>query len=314
MAATARLLPAGWTTRALSTGATVPVPPRPDFTRPLEHVMTVRTFARAAKSGERAAPAFNEIDLVGSAETVDSYDTVFIQSGMDDRRFGANPIFLRQHEGDELPLGTCVDWWNEEIEVRVRGQRKRVAVPATVFRVAFDFGEDPALDDDWQKVARAYHARYMRGVLRGASIRFMVPPGGAEWGSDMTEEARAQYGISEWGIVFRKWELVELSAVTVPSNEHALARSASCNESEIARLAKAVEVLTRHVDELRSLAGQKTVEAPPAPERAADPASPISSPESASHAEGATPEGGPSEAHLNAFARQLMSAPEAPTC
>jgi len=307
MAAVARVLPKGWTTRSIG-GSELAIPPRADLTGTLEHVVSVRVLDRDRRAEGRAAPAFNELDLIGSVETVDSYGTVFIQSGMDDRRFRENPVFLRAHRDDELPLGTCVDWWRDEVDVRVRGQRKRVAKPCTVFRVAFDFNEDATKDDDWQNVSRAYASRFERRVLRGASIRFMVPPGGAEWGDEMDEAEREEFGISEWGIVFRKWELVELSAVSIPSNEHALARSAgSCNESEFMRLRSDVDALRRQVDELRSLPGPKPPEAPAAPSAVEKPAEGERKPESECPAGGETPSGSPSEDHLTRFAREVQS-------
>jgi hypothetical protein len=309
MAATARLLPTGWTTRSAG-GVAVPVPPRLDLSLPLNRVVAVRARVPDRRAGDREAPDPTEpvIDLIGSAETADTYDTCFVQAGLDERRFRENPIFLRQHDSSELPIGRCEDWWREDIEVRIRGQRKRVTVPATVFRVRFDVADDPAQDDDWQKVARAYLERYRRGFLRGASIRFVVPPGGAQYGDEMDETERARYGISEWGIVFRKWELMELSAVTLPSNEHALARSdGSCIESDLTRLRSDVEALRRQVDELRSLAGTRPVEAPAAPERAAASAETEPTAASESPAGGATPPGSPSDDPLTEFARQVQT-------
>lgn len=307
MVAAARVLPQGWTTRTIG-GTELAIPPRADLSGTLEHVVPVRVLERGTRAEGRAAPTFNELDLIGSVQTCDSYGTVFIQSGMDDRRFRENPVFLRAHEDRELPLGTCNDWWLDEIDVRVRGQRKRVSVPCTVFRVAFDFVEDQAANDDWQRVSRAYYDRFKRRVLRGASIRFMVPPGGAEWGDEMDEAEREEFGISEWGIVFRKWELVELSAVSVPSNEHALARGAgSCNETEFQRLRSEMEALRRQVDELRSLPGPKPPEAPAAPSAVEKPADGERKPESECPAGGETPPGSPSDDHLTRFAREVQS-------
>lgn len=307
----ARLLPPGWTTRSVA-GVSVPVPPRLDLSAPLDRVVAVRARVPDRRAGGREAPGADEpvIDLIGSAETADSYDTCFVQAGMDDRRFRENPIFLRQHSSGELPIGRCEDWWREDIDVRVRGQRKRVTVAATVFRVRFDVADDPAQDDDWQRIARAYLDRYRRGFLRGASIRFSVPAGGAHYGDDMEEAERAKYGISEWGIVFRKWELMELSAVTLPSNEHALARAAagSCNESELLALRTDVDALRRQLDELRSSAGPRPAAPPTGPERTVEPrgeATPTSA--DVNQAPGATPEDGPPADPITEFARQVQA-------
>lgn len=248
MTATPRVLPNGWQIRSVDGGGVLVVPPQPDLDGVLTHPVGLRAAARA-KEGEPV------VEIVGSAQTVDSFDTVFVQSGGDFRRYSANPVFLRQHDADELPLGTAVDWRTENIAVRVRGSRKRVEVPATVFSIRFDVADDPKNDDPWQSVSRAYLERYRRGVIRGASIGFRVPivdgkrKDSVVFGHEMTEPERAEFGISEMGAVFKRWELVELSAVSVPANEHALAtgRSISCTRQEFDALRAEIESLRRQV-------------------------------------------------------------------
>ena len=68
------------------------------------------------------------------------------------------------------------------------------------------------LSTDNQKVARAYLDSYRSGFLRGASIGFDIDWDAIKFGSDMKEEERAEYGITERGLVFTKWSLGELSA------------------------------------------------------------------------------------------------------
>ena len=244
----ARVLPNGWQVRSVDGGGVLVVPPQPDLDGVLTHPVGLRSAA-VAREGEPV------VEIVGSAQTVDSFDTVFVQSGGDFRRYAANPVFLRQHNAEELPLGTAVDWRTENIAVRVRGSRKRVDVPATIFSIRFDVADDPAKDDPWQSVARAYLERYRRGVIRGASIGFRVPivdgkrSESVVFGHELSAEDRETWGISEMGAVFKRWELVELSAVSVPANEHALAtgRSISCTRAEFDALRAEVESLRRQV-------------------------------------------------------------------
>lgn len=223
---------------------------RPTFHR--DDPVTWPVRAQAMRTPKGADPAAPIITIAGSVETVDSYDTAFVQKGLDDRRFRENPVFLRQHDDYSVPLGMAEKWWVEPIKVRIAGQRSRVERPATIFQIRFDVPDDGEEGDDAQQMAAAYLSRYRRGFLRGASIRFMP----IEWayGDQITEEERAYFGVSEHGVIFRKWELIELSAVTVPANEHALIRSMRSRENdEITKLRGDMVATRRELMELRSL-------------------------------------------------------------
>ena len=202
------LIPEEWEMREFG-GQMVPFQKRPEGDLE-DHRMV--SFVRAPK-GNDFGPDDPVIEIVGSAQTVDSYETVFIQRGMDDSRFKTNPVFLRQHRSSELPLGRAESWRREKIKVRVPGKRAMQEVDATIFVIRFDVAETPEEDDDWQRVARSYLNRYKNGFLRGASIGFRIPRGGMLFGDEMEEKDRDKYGISERGAVFTKWQLTELSAV-----------------------------------------------------------------------------------------------------
>ncbi len=282
---------------------TAALPADLDFSKEQELILPVRAHVRMPKGADPNEPV---ITIVGNAETADSFDTAFVQKGMDARRFRENPVFLRQHESWELPLGIAEKWWVETIKVRMRGQRKRVDRPATLFQIRFDVADDPEDDDEDQKLARRYLERYRRSMLRGASIRFSIPPGGAEFADKLSDEEREYYGLSEFGVLFRKWELIELSAVTLPSNEHSLlvrsARGGSpCTPAEFQRMRTELDALRHEVTELRSLARDdpesSAGESPEsAPAEGPDPASASRSDPGASPA-------GPSDTALERFAR-----------
>lgn len=230
--------PAGWEFRSID-GVRRLMPKHDD----LDGVQFRPVIQRAARAVEGAD---NAIEIIGSTEAVDSYGTVFIQRGMQDARFKMNPVFLRQHEANDLPLGLADSWRRETIKVRIRGQRNLREVDATFFRIIFDVADDPADDDPYQMLSRAYLDRYRRGTLRGASIGFQIPDmEWVSWGDEMSEEERGRWGLDEYGILFRKWELVELSAVSVPSNPYALARSLSCSTRDL-------EALTLRVNDLEA--------------------------------------------------------------
>jgi len=290
-------LPEGWELRDFG-GQLQPFESRPDGDLIL-HRMVPMVRAVGADEDEPV------IEIVGSAQTVDSYETVFVQRGMDDARYKANPVFLRQHAGRELPLGMADSWRIEEIKVRVPGVRKMVEVPATIFRVRFDVADTPEEDDDWQRVARSYLNRYRKGFLRGASIGFRIPRDGMLFGDEMTDKDRAQWGISERGIVFKKWELTELSAVSVPSNMYATKRSAdgTCNHPELGEILERLERIEQR--QTRSPAGGPDPEANPnAPDDTAG--LPSGEPPEPTPVVSRGESGAPTDEQLDAFKRGLL--------
>lgn len=257
---TATRLPPGWELREVD-GVGMLLPERPSFET--LSALAVPMLVRAQPPAE-ADPSEPVIDLIGSVQTVDEYETVFVQRGMDSSDFDANPVFLRQHAGDEPPLGLIEKHWATTIKARVRRDNKSVQeeVPATTFRVRFDVAEDEADDDAFQARNRAYLGLYRRRVMRAASIRFAPIRGEVLFGDEMTEKERAKWGITEYGIVFRKWRLRELSAVVLPGNVNALMRGLP-RDQELNRAFDRIADLERAVRDLTETGSTRSVD--PAP-------------------------------------------------
>lgn len=223
-------------------------------------VLPTQERARPAKDLDPSEPV---IEIVGSTEWQDSYNTAFVQAGMRDDRFRDNPVFLNEHghvEGGDIPLGTAESWWREDIRVRVRvaGKSERRDIKATVFRIRFDVADDPDQDDELQRFNRMILDRYQRKVIRGASISFEPDFDAISFGDELSEKERNRYGITEHGILFRKWELVHLSKATQPSNAYALVRSrggtapgaCACKREEVITLRADVDALKQEVAQL----------------------------------------------------------------
>ena len=152
--------------------------------------------------GERAPKVNAEartVDVIVSTETVDSYDTKFIAAGLDLSRFKRNPILLSCHNSRDMKmiLGTA--------DIRVEGKK----VAATMKFLPKGKSEEA------DRVFDLYESEVLKGVSHGFNP--------IEW-VDEEEEGKGRNGRARYLRTFKRWEIVELSAVPVPSNPDALAR------------------------------------------------------------------------------------------
>lgn len=141
--------------------------------------------------------------FVISSEAVDSYGTVFISSGADFTRYNQNPVVFYQHgshsSDPDMLIGTS--------RIFQEGND-------TLAEVTFESAEDNALAE---KVFR----KVRNGSLKGASIGANVIDG--RWGKkDAGEDPEVIY--------FERWELLEWSIVTIPSNPDAVKRNSQSIE------------------------------------------------------------------------------------
>lgn len=286
-------VPPGFEQRTVDGLGELLLPQRPDIETLARMAVPVRVRAQQPEDADPNEPV---IDLIGSVQTVDEYETIFVQSGMDARDFDRNPVFLRQHDGGSPPLGLIEKHWRTSVRVRVRRDDRWVQedVPATAFRARFDVAEDPAEDDMFQQVARCYLRMYRQKIMRAASIRFAPIAGEYEFGSEMSESKRKKWGLSEYGILFKKWRLVELSAVTLPGNKDALRRGLPRlpEQDELDRAFERISALERQVRALTESGSTRSEDPTSAGGR--------SETNSADHdhvAAQGTPDGEPAEAH-----------------
>lgn len=160
--------------------------------------LTVRAYDASldVSDGERTVVATINTD------GVDRYRTVIVPKGAVLEPYRKNPVVLANHDGCSLPVGRNL--W-------IKVQKDRL-IAKTQFLPA---GEDEFAD----KVFRLYQL----GFLKAWSVGFDP----IDWGKPSPEEIRARPDWAEAEIIFRKWELLEYSAVTVPGNADALTEAVS---------------------------------------------------------------------------------------
>ena len=117
--------------------------------------------------------------------------------GVDFTNYMKNPVFLSFHNSREFPLGKVTKFWIEGDSVKA----------IVYFPTIEELATDPNNASEKAKLVDfAYHC-YKTGMLNAVSVGF-IP---LEW-----TENKNGYDIT-------KWELLEFSAVAVPSNQDAIA-------------------------------------------------------------------------------------------
>ena len=148
------------------------------------------------------APEDRVLELIGSDETPDSYDTILKTDGWDMADYNRNPVFLWCHDTHSLPIGQAV---GTEIKARSDGK------PALAFRIKFATVEENPFAD-------LVYRQYQKGFLRAASVGFQNIGRIAVEGEEATK-----LGFPKGrGEIYTKNRLKELSAVPVPANPNAL--------------------------------------------------------------------------------------------
>jgi HK97 family phage prohead protease/HK97 family phage major capsid protein len=150
--------------------------------------------------------------FIASTETVDRYGDVILASGWDLRWFKKNPIALWAHNHSQ-PIGTWEDVRVEEGSLVARLEMVKAGVSS---------------------IADMVRAFVEQRVLRAVSVGFI--PKAAEPRLDAK-------GNPTGGYTFTKSELLEISVVSVPANQEALAvgKSAGIAENEIHHLLSKVD-------------------------------------------------------------------------
>lgn len=150
------------------------------------------------------------IEFVFSDETRDSYGTVFTAKGWDLDRFNKNGIALFNHNAyssdPDMSIGSARAW--------VEGNK-------LLGSITFE-------EKELNELADTVFRKFLAGTYKGVSIRFNPLENGT-WGvgEESLEGKNPTY-------YFGKRELIEISAVPIPSNKNALVRShGSETEAEI---------------------------------------------------------------------------------
>jgi len=142
-----------------------------------------------------------------SNETEDRDGDILVASGCDFTNFAKNPQFLGFHRYWDFPLGTPKKWWVDKATRKVYAD---VYFP-TVEELTD--GKPENASEAVKLVDTTYHM-YKTGMLSAVSVGFVIIS------SEQNSTSKR-----EWGKRITKWELLEFSAVPIPSNPNALAEA-----------------------------------------------------------------------------------------
>jgi HK97 family phage prohead protease len=146
------------------------------------------------------------VQFIASDETPDRMGDVIRVSGWDLKNFKKNPVLLWQHDTQSIPpIGTV----SRAIKGKSKGDSKALLADAK-----FEDAETHPFADTVFKLVK-------NKTVRAVSVGFLPQKSSRP----ESEEERAKLGIGEFGVLFEKQELLELSVVSVPANPSAVQQS-----------------------------------------------------------------------------------------
>lgn len=173
----------------------------------IEHDVPERPprYAKALRCKGDGTPD-DPMRFIASAPTIDRDEDIIVQAGWELEHYRRNPVFLWCHDYHRAPIGRCVMVEVMPLSRALEGSEtsaEDLGIPSDadvlVKDVEFDT-EDPEAD--------SIRRKYVQGFLNAVSVGFRV----LEW------EARDEGP----GYRIERAELMETSAVPVPSNRNAL--------------------------------------------------------------------------------------------
>jgi HK97 family phage prohead protease len=169
------------------------------------------------------------VDIIASTFDIDSYGTRIDQNGWDLDSFITNPVICLQHDdrgytgSNGLPVANAIP------------ETVRIENGKLVMRIRFPSeGTFPLADTVFNLIAE--------GFLRGVSVGFMP----VEY-EDTTEVATD--GSQTTVRVYKKQELMEVSLVTIPSNDKALVLKSKSLDKDLAVVRRMTEQLEHQLQE-----------------------------------------------------------------
>ena len=139
-------------------------------------------------------PGSDVMQVVASDESEDRLGDVISTDGWELTNFRKNPVFLYVHDQTFPPLGTVPS-------IKVEGKQ-------LVATIKFD------MEDEF---AALIAGKYQRGFMRAVSVGFKA--------LEFEQRMIGTDGKKAAGMLFKKQELVEISAVPVPAHPKALRRA-----------------------------------------------------------------------------------------
>jgi HK97 family phage prohead protease len=170
----------------------------------------------------------NEFTAMISTDTVDRDGEVLVPDGCYSKNYDVNPVLLWMHDPDK-PVGTGAP--GSTVRRKANGLSMKYVIP-----------ERPeGYEGEWFP---SYAAGLVAaGVLRTVSVRFRPLDGGTRM---PTQADLKQYGPGV-GRIFSKWELLEVSLVSIPANADAMIEAVTKHHVSAAA-AKAFGFLTDDFD------------------------------------------------------------------
>jgi len=163
--------------------------------------ITFRSFSNVLRvaEGERSVVA------IVSSPTVDCMSEVLLSEGCISKRYEKNPVLLLSHNAEELPVGRCdaLKRSPEKVEAKFVFAPRPDGHPA---------------DSEW--LPDIIFSLYQHGTLNAFSVGF-IP---RESRVPNKVDVQKYPGVSR---IISKWELLEISCVTIPANEDAVATAVS---------------------------------------------------------------------------------------
>ena len=151
---------------------------------------TGRQERESRNDGAASTSPHSALTLTASIELEDRAGDVVLASGWELGAFRDNPVVLWAHDYGRPAIGRAINVW----------------VEADTLKAEIEFAHTP--------FAREIASLYSGGFMRGISVGFRT-----------LESARRTAGNGRPGILFKRQELLEISAAPVPLNPRALAES-----------------------------------------------------------------------------------------
>ena len=142
------------------------------------------------------------VERVFTDETVDRYGDIVKADGGDLVNFKKNPVVLMFHDSRKLPVGASIKTWYDP--------ERRAIIGWLLF---FDSTVDAS------GVSETAFQYCVSGALKTVSIGFL--PKSMQDIYRPTDEERKEFGMPPEGVIFKKWELLEISVTPVPANPNA---------------------------------------------------------------------------------------------
>ena len=166
-----------------------------------------------------------QLEIAGSTEDVDRMGDVIKANGWQLAPFKKNPVFMWAHDYSQPPIGRATKVWIDK-------ESKRL-----MFNIEF-------ADKETYEFADTIYKLYKGGFLHATSVGF-IP---LDWEGKTEEEPNPKWE----GNIYKKQELLELSAVPVPANAEALVNareSGLITVKEFNAMTKEVEVKAEYTCE-----------------------------------------------------------------